>query len=107
MEKLIKITVFGPKWANFNSIGAKMGANKIFWEKAKMSLPYAYFASTLCKKPEQTYGRIQRSRTNGQTDGQTDKSEFVGPNSAPLLFPFNVQRGYLHQTKESLNLEDL
>ena len=56
-----------------------------------MSLPYAYYAATLCKKPEQTYERILRSsnnertngRTNGRTDGRTNESEFVGPNSAP------------------------
>ena len=56
-----------------------------------MSLPYAYYAATLCKKPEQTYERILRSssegrtdeRTDERTDGRTDKSEFVGPNSAP------------------------
>ena len=54
------------------------GAKGIFCEKAKMSLPYTYDAATLCKKPEQTYERILRSRP----DGRTDKSEFVGPNSA-------------------------
>ena len=30
---------------------AEMG---YFWEKAKMSLPYTYYAATLCRKPEQT-----------------------------------------------------
>ena len=44
------MTVFGPKWANFDSFGAKMGETIFFWEKAKMSLPYAYYAATLCKK---------------------------------------------------------
>ena len=48
-----------------------------------MTLPYAYYAATLCKKPEKTNERILRSRTDGQMDGwQTDESEFVGPNSA-------------------------
>ena len=78
------MTVFGSKWANFDSFGAKMGQTGFFWEKAKMSLPNA---ATLCKKPEQTNERILRSsseeRTNEQTDGRTDRSEFVGPNSAP------------------------
>ena len=45
------MTVFGLKWANFDSFGAKMGQTGFFWEKAKMSLPYAYYAATLCKKP--------------------------------------------------------
>ena len=66
--------VFGPKWANFDSFGAKMGQTGFFGEKAKMSLPYAYYA--LCKKPEQTYERIPRSkmygRTNTHTDGRTE-----------------------------------
>ena len=72
------MTVFGPKWDNFDSFGAKMGQRIFFCEKAKMSLPYTYDAATLCKKPEQTYERILRSRP----DERTDKSEFVGPNSA-------------------------
>ena len=66
LEKLIKMTVFGPKWANFDCSGAKIGQTRFFWEKAKMSLPYAYYAATLCKKPEQNYERILRSRNNGQ-----------------------------------------
>ena len=64
------MTVFGPKWANFDSFGAKMGQTGFFWEKAKKSLPYAYYAATLCKKPEQTYERILRSRNNERMDGR-------------------------------------
>ena len=75
--------VFGPKWAIFYSFCPGMAKTGFFWEKAKMSLPYAYYAATLCKKPEQTYERILRSRNNERTDGRTDESEFVGPNSAP------------------------
>ena len=83
--------VFGPKWAIFDSFCPGMAKTRFFWEKAKMSLPYAYYAATLCKKPEQTYEWILRSRhngrtderTNGRTDERTDESEFVGPNSAP------------------------
>ena len=48
-----------------------------------MTLLYAYYAATLCKKPEQTYERILRSRNNERTNGRTNGSEFVGPNSAP------------------------
>ena len=50
--------VFRPKWANFGSF------------RAKMSLTYTYYAAKLCKKPEKTYERILRSRTDEQTDGQ-------------------------------------
>ena len=74
-----KMDIFGPKWAIFDSFCPGMVKTRFFWEKAKMSLPYAYYAATLCKKPEQTYERILRSRT----DERTDKSEFVGPKSAP------------------------
>ena len=67
--------IFGAKWANFDSFGAKMRQTGFFWEKAKMSLPYAYYAATLCKKPEQTYERILRSRKNERTDERTDGRE--------------------------------
>ena len=40
--------------------------------------PYTYYAATLWKKPEQTYEQSLRFRP----DERTDKSEFVGPNSA-------------------------
>ena len=65
------MSVFGPKWANCDSFGAKMGQMGFFWEKEKMSLPYAYYAATLYKTPEQTYERILRSRTDKRTDGRT------------------------------------
>ena len=61
---------FWAKMGNFDSFGAKMGQTGFFCEKAKMSLPYTYYAATLCKKPEQTYERILRSRTDKRTDGQ-------------------------------------
>ena len=77
---------FWAKMGYFWQFLPRNGENGIFWEKAKMSLPYAYYAATLCKKPEQTYERILRSssegRKNERTNGRTDKSEFVGPNSA-------------------------
>ena len=49
---------------------AKMG---YFWQflprkNAKMSLPYAYYAATLCKKPEQTYERILRYKMYVRTE---------------------------------------
>ena len=50
-----------------------MAKTGFFWEKAKMLLPYAYYAATLCKKPEQTYERILRSSNNGRTDERTDE----------------------------------
>ena len=49
---------------------AKMEQTGFFCEKAKMSLPYAYYDG-------QTDGR-----TNERTDKRADESEFVGPNSA-------------------------
>ena len=60
--------IFGPKWAIFDSLSAKMWQTGFFWEKAKMSLPYAYYAATLWKEPEQTYERILKSRNNERTD---------------------------------------
>ena len=73
------MSVFGPKWAIFDSFAPKMAKTGFFWKNPKMSL----YAATLCKKPEQTYEWILRSRTDKQTDGRTNKSEFVGPNCAP------------------------
>ena len=76
------MTVFGENgqnvrfWAKmgyFLQFLPRNGENGIFWGKAKMSLPYAYYAATLCKKPEQTYERILRSRTDKQTNGQTNE----------------------------------
>ena len=71
--------VFGPKWAIFDSFCPGMAKTGFFWGKAKMSLPYAYYAATLSKKPEQTYERILRST---RKDERTDASEFIGPISA-------------------------
>ena len=51
---------FGPKWPFLVNFGPKW-QNEIFCQKAKMSLPYAYYAEMLCKNPEQTYERIKRS----------------------------------------------
>ena len=45
--EMIKIAVFGPKWAIFDSFCPGMAKTGFFWEKAKMSLPYAYYAATL------------------------------------------------------------
>ena len=81
---MVKMDVFGPKWAIFDSFCPGMAKTRFFLEKAKMSLPYAYYAATLCKKPEQTYERIPRSKMYGRTDKrtyeQTDGGEFKGPN---------------------------
>ena len=54
LEKLVKMTVFEPKWAIFDCFCPKMAKTGFFWENPKMSLPYAYYAATLCKKPEQS-----------------------------------------------------
>ena len=35
LEKLIKMIVFGPKWANFDSFEAKMGQTGFFVKKRK------------------------------------------------------------------------
>ena len=55
------------------------GENEIFWKNPKMSLPYPYNAATLCKKLEQTYERILRSKMHERTDEHTDGGEFKGP----------------------------
>ena len=57
------MSVFGPKWAIFYSFDAEM----------------AYYAATLCKKIEQTYERILRSKMYARTDGRTHGGEFKGP----------------------------
>ena len=67
----VKMDVFGPKWAIFDSFCPRMAKTGFFCEKAKMSVPYAYYAATLCKKPEQTNERILRSRTDERTDERT------------------------------------
>ena len=76
---MVKMDVFGPKWAIFYRFCPGMAKMGFFCENPKMSLPYAYYAATLCKKPEQTYERILRSRNNERTDERTDESEFEGP----------------------------
>ena len=60
------------KWAIFDSFCPKMAKTGFFWENPKMSLPYPYYAATLCKKLEQTYERILRSKMYGRTDTRTD-----------------------------------
>ena len=74
------MSVFGPKWAIFDSFCPGKAKTRFFWEKAKMSLPLAYYAATLCKKLEQTYERILRSKMYGRTHERTDGREFKGPN---------------------------
>ena len=41
---------FGAKWPFLVNFWAKMAKTIFFWKNAKMSLPYAYYAATLCKK---------------------------------------------------------
>ena len=64
---------FWAKMAIFGQFWAKMAKTRFFCQKAKMSLPYAYYAATLCKKTEQTYERILRSSSEGRTDGRTNE----------------------------------
>ena len=75
------MSVFGPIWAIFDSFDPEMAKSGFFGEKAKMSLPKAYYASTLCKKLEQTYERILRSKMyrHEHTNGHTNGGEFKGP----------------------------
>ena len=49
---------FWAKMGYFWQFLPRKGENEIFWEKAKMALPYAYYAATLCKKLEQNHKRI-------------------------------------------------
>ena len=65
---------FSAKMGYFGQFFTKMD----FLEKIENDITHANYAATLCKKPEQTYEQILRSRTNVKTD----ESEFVGPNSA-------------------------
>ena len=56
-------------WAEMDIFGqfwVKLAITSFFCEKAKMSLPYAYYAATLCKKTKQTYERILRSSSEGR-----------------------------------------
>ena len=52
---------------------AKMAKTGLFCENPKMTLLYAYYAATLCKKPEQTYERILRSKMYERANGHTDE----------------------------------
>ena len=69
-----------PKWAIFDNFCPKMAKTGFFCENPKMSLLYAYYDATLCKKPEQTYERILRSKMYVRTDGCTHRGELKGPN---------------------------
>ena len=63
---------FWAKMGYFWQFLTQNGENGIFCENPKKSLPYAYYAATLCKKPEQTYERILRSKMYGRTHGRTE-----------------------------------
>ena len=69
---------FWAKMVIFYCFWAKMTKTRFFRQKLKMSLPYNHEAATLCKKLEKPYEQILRS----SSDGRTDESEFIGPNSA-------------------------
>ena len=43
---------FGPKWAIFDSFCPGMAKTGFFLEKAKMSLPYAYYMLQHCAKSQ-------------------------------------------------------
>ena len=68
---------FWAKMGYFWQLLPQNGENRIFWKNPKMSLPYAYYAVTLCKKPEQTYEWFLRSssdeRTHERTHRRTDE----------------------------------
>ena len=55
--------IIGPKSASGGGPKRRQGD---FLEKSEMSLQYAHYDATLCKKSEQTYERILQSRTNGR-----------------------------------------
>ena len=61
LDKLIKMSVFGPKWAIFGSFGPKMAKTGFFWKNSKMSLPYLCL---LCRN------FVQETRTNLWTDSE-------------------------------------
>ena len=88
------MSVFGPKWAIFDSFDPKMAKTFFGGEYPKKSLPYAYYDSTLCKKLEQSYERILRSKMHARTYGRMNGGEFKGPNrlrrgTKMLFFIFN------------------
>ena len=49
-EEIYQNVRFWAKMGYFWQFLPRKGENGIFWEKAKMSLPYAYYAATLCRK---------------------------------------------------------
>ena len=59
---------FWAKMGIFGQFLAKMVKTRFFCQTTKMSLPYAYYAATLCKKTEQTYEQILRSSSYERTD---------------------------------------
>jgi len=72
---MVKMNVFGPKWAYFDSFGGKMGQTGFLGKSENVTS-----VRLVCRNfVQETYERIVRSRANGKTD----KSEFVGLNSAP------------------------
>ena len=81
-------TVVGPKWRK----------QVFFGKKGEIPLPYAYYAATLCKKPEQTYERILRSKANLQVptaSGGGPKTLILGyfGQKRPILDRFWPKKG--------------
>ena len=79
-----KIGQKGHFWAKFfDHFWPKTAKTRFFRQNPKMSLPSHSEATTLCKKSENSYERILRSRSNERTDGHTDGrtygSETIGP----------------------------
>ena len=83
LKKLVKMTIFGPKWPFLDPFWPKTAKTRFFRQNLKMSLPSHSEATTLCKKSEQSYERIFRSRKHGRThehtDGHTNGSETIDP----------------------------
>ena len=67
---------FWAKMAIFGPFLGQMAKTRFFWGKAKMSLPYAYYAATLCKKPEQTYERIRHHQITLNVNFQPNQTKF-------------------------------
>ena len=68
-----------------------------------MSLPYAYYAANLRKKPEQTYERILRSKTYVRTNGRTEANLKVPTASGGG--PKIIQKGF--QTLLGQNMQKM
>ena len=64
------MAIFGPKWPIFDHFWPKTAKTGFFRQNPKMSLPLHSEATTLCKKSEQSYERIFRSRTNERKNGR-------------------------------------